>query len=175
MTYYSGPQIGDEKPVGGGSNNKKNIGHEVFNFANFGGKLYGYVRAAEGRLNLERIDPTIGNADKLGQCVGDFCGETENYRVVRISNCLQDKRWASIVRCERDQEAAKGRRGKELEALPSRMSGREVRPLAKTRAHARDSGQYERWIRSVECLLHPSKQRQAKNVSVDETKQYPTS
>ena len=29
MTYYAGPQIGDEKPIGGGSNNRKNIGHEV--------------------------------------------------------------------------------------------------------------------------------------------------
>jgi hypothetical protein len=39
MTYYTGPQVGDEKPVGGGANNRKNIGHEVFNFTNFGGKL----------------------------------------------------------------------------------------------------------------------------------------
>src|ERR1700687_1510997 len=45
MTHYSGPQTGDEKPIGGGENNKKNIGHEVFNFADFGGRLYGFVRA----------------------------------------------------------------------------------------------------------------------------------
>jgi len=35
MTFYAGPQIGDEKPIGGGENNKKNIGHEIFNFTNF--------------------------------------------------------------------------------------------------------------------------------------------
>jgi hypothetical protein len=57
MTYYAGPQIGDEKPVGGGENNKKNSGHELFNFKDFGGKLYGFVRASDRRINLERIDP----------------------------------------------------------------------------------------------------------------------
>jgi hypothetical protein len=41
MKYYAGPQTGDEKPIGGGKNNKKNIGHELFNFKNFGGNLYG--------------------------------------------------------------------------------------------------------------------------------------
>ena len=65
MTYYAGPQVGDEKPIGGGSNNRKNVGHEVFNFANFGGRLYGYVRASEGRLNLKRIDPAAGDKDHL--------------------------------------------------------------------------------------------------------------
>jgi hypothetical protein len=58
MTYYAGPQAGDEKPVGGGGNNKNNIGHEVFNFTNFGGKVYGFVRAVDRRVNLERIEPS---------------------------------------------------------------------------------------------------------------------
>jgi hypothetical protein len=58
MTYYAGPQTGDEKPIGGGGNNRKNVGHEIFNFKDFGGKLYGFVRAADRRINLERIDPT---------------------------------------------------------------------------------------------------------------------
>ena len=58
MKYYAGPQTGDEKPIGGGENNKKNIGHELFNFTNFGGNLFGFVRAADRRINLERIDPT---------------------------------------------------------------------------------------------------------------------
>jgi len=65
MTYYAGPQVGDEKPVGGGANNSKNIGHEVFNFTNFGGKVYGFVRAAERRIKLERIDPSVAASDKL--------------------------------------------------------------------------------------------------------------
>jgi hypothetical protein len=58
MTYYAGPQTGDEKPIGGGRNNKTNIGHEVFNFTDFGGRLYGFVRAADRRIKLARIDPT---------------------------------------------------------------------------------------------------------------------
>src|ERR1700685_1593961 len=58
MTYYAGPQTGDEKPIGGGQNNKKNIGHEVFNFTDFGGRLYGFVRATDRRIKLARIDPT---------------------------------------------------------------------------------------------------------------------
>jgi hypothetical protein len=58
MTYYAGPQTGDEKPIGGGRNNKRNIGHELFNFMDFGGRLYGFVRAADRRIKLARIDPT---------------------------------------------------------------------------------------------------------------------
>jgi len=58
MKYYAGPQTGDEKPIGGGKNNKKNIGHVLFNFKNFGGHLYGFVRSMDRRINLERIDPT---------------------------------------------------------------------------------------------------------------------
>lgn len=48
MTYYAGPQIGDEKPIGGGENNKKNIGHEIFNFTSFGARLYGFVSTSWG-------------------------------------------------------------------------------------------------------------------------------
>jgi len=56
MTYYAGPQTGDERPIRGGENNKKNLGHEVFNFTDFDGQLYGFVRAKGGRIKLERID-----------------------------------------------------------------------------------------------------------------------
>ncbi len=60
MTYYAGPQIGDEKPKGGGSYTKEKVGHEVFNFADFGGQMYGFVQAKNRRINLERIDPAVG-------------------------------------------------------------------------------------------------------------------
>jgi len=72
MTYYAGPQVGDEKPIGGGENNKKNIGHEVFNFTDFGGNLYGFARASEGRLKLERIDPAVGDSDRLADVLVVF-------------------------------------------------------------------------------------------------------
>jgi len=78
MTYYAGPQSGDEKPIGGGENNKKNIGHEVFNFTNFAGKLYGFVRAADRKINLERIDPT-NNADSLSDVLVVFVA---NQRII---------------------------------------------------------------------------------------------
>ena len=62
MKYYAGPQSGDERPKGGGRYNKENIGHEVFNFAEFDGRLYGYAAAS---INLKRIDPIAGAANKL--------------------------------------------------------------------------------------------------------------
>jgi hypothetical protein len=62
MSYYTGPQPGDERPKGGGGYTKNNVGHEVFNFAQFGGRLYGYVAAS---INLKRIDTTAGAAEKL--------------------------------------------------------------------------------------------------------------
>ena len=57
MILYNGPDPDDERPRGGGAYNESNVGHELFNFANFSGRLYGFVRAKAGRLKLERIDP----------------------------------------------------------------------------------------------------------------------
>jgi hypothetical protein len=62
MTYYAGPQEGDKRPTGGGRYNKKNVGHELFNFAEFGGHLYGHAATS---INLKRIDPTAGAVGKL--------------------------------------------------------------------------------------------------------------
>lgn len=65
MTYYAGPQTGDEYPKGGGDYNRTEIGHEVFNFAGFDGRVYGYVRAKSGRINLGRIEPSAAKDEKL--------------------------------------------------------------------------------------------------------------
>lgn len=65
MTYYAGPQEGDERPSGGGAYNRRQVGHEVFNFAKFDGQLYGFARTEEGRLNLKRIDPNAVETEKL--------------------------------------------------------------------------------------------------------------
>jgi hypothetical protein len=65
MKNYAGPQPGDERPKGGGGHNKKNVGHELFNFAEFGAHLYGFARAKNGRVNLTRIDLTARAAGKL--------------------------------------------------------------------------------------------------------------
>jgi hypothetical protein len=65
MTYYAGPQSGDERPKGGGGYNKKNVGHELFNFSDFGGRLFVFFRAKNNRINLARIAPTARAADSL--------------------------------------------------------------------------------------------------------------
>src|SRR5436309_5595562 len=65
MVQYAGPQPGDERPTGGGGYNKKKVGHELFNFYDFGGRLYGFVRAKNDSIRLKRIDPAAGKAGKL--------------------------------------------------------------------------------------------------------------
>lgn len=54
MVRYAGPQIGDEKPQGGGKHNKDSLGHEAFNFRDFDGKLYGFIQP---RIDLLKVDP----------------------------------------------------------------------------------------------------------------------
>lgn len=62
MTYYRGPQAGDQRPKGGGKYNRTELGHEVFNFKPIGGKLFGYFQPQmqADSIQLERIDPGCG-------------------------------------------------------------------------------------------------------------------
>ena len=69
MTYYAGPQPGDERPKGGGDYTKDNVGHEVFNFSQYGGRLYGYVAA---RINLKRIDPIAGGRQSANELATSY-------------------------------------------------------------------------------------------------------
>jgi hypothetical protein len=63
MKCYAGPQLGDEKPRGGGKHNIDHLGHEVFNFRDFEGKLYGVIPP---RIDLLKVDPTASkNTTKL--------------------------------------------------------------------------------------------------------------
>jgi len=68
MVRYAGPQIGDERPQGGGKHNDKkdNLGHEAFNFRDFNGKLYGFIQPS---LDLLKVDPTaskgVAKLDKV--------------------------------------------------------------------------------------------------------------
>lgn len=60
MKFYQGPQKGDERPIGGGSYNDDELGHEAYNFKEVDGKLYGYFQPhmkEPYHLNLKRIDP----------------------------------------------------------------------------------------------------------------------
>ena len=67
MRFYNGPIPGDDRPIGGGSYNKTNIGFEVFNFRETNDKLYGYFQPQmrSHKVALERIDRSIGVADTL--------------------------------------------------------------------------------------------------------------
>jgi hypothetical protein len=58
MKFYQGPKPGDERPIGGGSYNKDEIGHEAYNFLNIDGFLYGYFQphmTPPYEINLSRI------------------------------------------------------------------------------------------------------------------------
>ncbi|MCE9612924.1 MAG: DUF3883 domain-containing protein [Lentisphaerae bacterium] len=73
MKFYCGIQKGDEKPIGGGKHNEDNIGHELYNFRDVGGILYGYfqpwksdtIPQEEITINLERIDPELEQGNSL--------------------------------------------------------------------------------------------------------------
>jgi|HubBroStandDraft_6_1064221.scaffolds.fasta_scaffold242687_2 hypothetical protein len=67
MQFYGGPVPGDERPVGGGSYTKSDIGHEVYNFREIAGRLYGYFQPSMSseKIALERIDPAARDRDKL--------------------------------------------------------------------------------------------------------------
>jgi hypothetical protein len=59
MKFYKGPKPGDEKPIGGGSYNTEEIGHEAYNYSNINGVLYGYFQPHMKQpyeINLGRIE-----------------------------------------------------------------------------------------------------------------------
>jgi hypothetical protein len=59
MKFYQGPKPGDEKPIGGGSFNTDEIGHEAYNFLNIKGVLFGYFQPhmkSPYEINLGRIE-----------------------------------------------------------------------------------------------------------------------
>lgn len=65
MTFYRGAK--EERPLGGGSYTKENIGSELFNFTRKNGYLYGFVAAGKhGRaINLKRVDPTRAKEEEV--------------------------------------------------------------------------------------------------------------
>jgi len=68
MKWYRGPQPDDQKPIGGGSYNKKKLGHEAFNFLPQNGDMLGYFQPRlrpnhPSTIALERVDAGFaGNA-----------------------------------------------------------------------------------------------------------------
>lgn len=119
MKFYQGPQKGDEKPIGGGSYNKDEIGHEIYNFKNIGNYVYGYFQPnikGVGEIRLERIDPeangkdTIDNVlviwfarspDNTGQNIIGWYKNSIVYRKLHSANNLPERdNFSYIVKCE---------------------------------------------------------------------------
>ncbi|MBO7597671.1 MAG: HNH endonuclease [Bacteroidales bacterium] len=68
--YYNGDPT--DPPVGGGSYNDSDIGHEIYNFKPFEGEYYGFVRAKNDTINVSRLE-------------ADAIDKTENVLVVWVS------------------------------------------------------------------------------------------
>jgi hypothetical protein len=61
MKWYRGPQPDDEKPIGGGSYTKNELGHEAYNFRPLNGNMLGYFQPKlrtdhPSSVALERIE-----------------------------------------------------------------------------------------------------------------------
>jgi hypothetical protein len=97
MTFYAGAR--DERPVGGGSYNKKNVGSELFNFKPVGKYLYGYVKGGSGQraLNLKRIDP-MTTTDSLKHVTVIFVARDPGRRGQSVIGWYQDATVFGAVR-----------------------------------------------------------------------------
>ena len=86
MRFYNGSVAGDERPVGGGRYNKTKIGHEVYNFRNTEGRLYGYFQPvmSSHAVALERIDPNSDRANKLSHVLVIFVARRPEGRQVIV-------------------------------------------------------------------------------------------
>lgn len=66
MQNYAGEIPGDERPVGGGRYNRREIGSEIYNFLPLRRRYYGFFQPPANKINFERIDPATSNdGDKL--------------------------------------------------------------------------------------------------------------
>lgn len=86
MRFYSGPIPGDERPIGGGRYNQSKIGHEVYNFREANGKLYGYFQPSmqTHAIALERIDSTAGDKNVLRHTLVVFVAPRTNFGQVIV-------------------------------------------------------------------------------------------
>jgi hypothetical protein len=58
MKWYRGPRADDQKPIGGGSYNKSELGHEAFNFLPLNRDMLGYFqpRLRKGHESTVALD-----------------------------------------------------------------------------------------------------------------------
>ncbi len=99
MRWYRGPQADDEKPIGGGSYNKTELGHEAFNFLPLSGVMLGYFqprllpkklrRKHPSTVALERIRAGL-TGDDLGGVLVVFVATNPNLGEQRIVGWFRD-------------------------------------------------------------------------------------
>jgi hypothetical protein len=113
MRWYCGPQLDDEKPVGGGKYNRKKVGHEAFNFMPLDERMFGYfqprLQAAANRkkhpsaIKLERITANAVG-DELDGVLVIFVATEPKLRRQRIVGWYDDAtihRYAQVSRDKR--------------------------------------------------------------------------
>lgn len=106
MKRYRGPQEDDVKPIGGGSYNKSEVGHEAFNFQPSGGNMLGYFqpqlsKGHDSKIALERIE-TGFEGSKLDKVLVIFVATDPVRGQQRIVGWYQD---ATVYRERVDSEA----------------------------------------------------------------------
>lgn len=95
MKFYNGPQLGDERPEGGGKHNLDKIGHEAFNFFDFEGTLYGIVGIVRAhvknpKMDLGKIDPAKRGKPELDRTLVIFVAPCEDEGGMRIVGWYRD-------------------------------------------------------------------------------------
>jgi hypothetical protein len=73
MRLYKGPQVGDEKPIGGGKYNKDSLGNEAYNFLPLNGRLLGYFQP---RLQPPALRDKNPSNIALERIQANFTGES---------------------------------------------------------------------------------------------------
>lgn len=103
MKWYRGPQPGDEKPIGGGSYNKREIGHEAYNFLPLGGYTLGCFQPRlhpdhASSIALERIQAGADGKKELTGVLSVFVATDPKRGGQRIAGWFRD---ATVYRHER--------------------------------------------------------------------------
>jgi len=100
MHYYCGSIEGDEKPIYGGSYNRANKGHELYNFKKVYEKksLFGYFQPKYS-VNLEKIDPENKHKNFVENVLVIFVAKRKDYGQVIIG-------WYKDARVYRESQPA---------------------------------------------------------------------
>jgi hypothetical protein len=117
MKGYRGPRADDQKPIGGGSYNKNELGHEAFNFLPLDGAMLGYFQPKlrpeyPSTVALERIKPGFTGAALSrvltvfvathptlgGQRVVGWFRDATVYRNAQLSNAKARNRFSYFIK-----------------------------------------------------------------------------